>query len=154
MAKKGAKKRKVSRSQNASPKKAAFLAAYAETAVIAYAAEAAKVNRRQHYRWLKDPVYAEAFAEAREIAIESLEGEARRRAVQGVAEPVYYKGEVVGTIQKYSDVLLMFLLKAAFPEKYREHHRHEHSGGIDIMAKLHEGRERVARMKGEREKRK
>ena len=49
-----------------------------------------------------------------------LEAEARRRAAIGVDEPVFYKGEVVGHIRKYSDTLLMFLLKAHWPEKFRE----------------------------------
>ena len=58
----------------------------------------------------------EALKEAREL----LEAEARRRAAVGVDEPVFYKGEVVGQIRKYSDNLLMFLLKAHWPEKFRE----------------------------------
>lgn len=48
-----------------------------------------------------------------------LEQEAIRRAVQGVKEPVYYKGDVVGHVEKRSDSLLMFLLKARDP-RYRE----------------------------------
>ena len=35
-------------------------------------------------------------------------------------EPVFYQGQVVGHIRKYSDNLLMFLLKAHWPEKFRE----------------------------------
>ena len=66
----------------------------------------------------------EALEEAREL----LEAEARRRAAIGVDEPVFYKGKVVGHIRKYSDNLLMFLLKAHWPEKFRENHAVEHSG--------------------------
>ena len=142
---KKAKKRKVSPSRKVSPKRAAFLVAYSEKGVIAYAAEAAKVNRRSHYRWLQDPVYAEAFAQAEEVAGETLIAEARRRAVQGVAEPVYYLGKVVGSIQKYSDNLLMFLIKGHYPETYRENHHHEHTGSIDIVARIREGRDRLAK---------
>ena len=58
----------------------------------------------------------EALEEAREL----LEAEARRRAAIGVDEPVFYQGQVVGHIRKYSDNLLMFLLKAHWPEKFRE----------------------------------
>jgi len=57
-------------------------------------------------------------AEARETVTDLLEAEARKRAIEGVTEPVYHQDKVVGTIQKYSDSLLMFLLQAAFPEKY------------------------------------
>ena len=39
-------------------KKSAFLAAYAKTCSI-MAAEVAGIDRRTHYRWLKDPTYKE-----------------------------------------------------------------------------------------------
>lgn len=107
--------------------KGRLLAAYLTLGNISLACHEAQVGRRTHYQWLEqDPAYAKAFAEAEAEAIELLEGEARRRAMAGVSEAVYYKGEVCGQVQKYSDVLLIFLLKAARPEKYRE--RLEHTG--------------------------
>ncbi len=121
--------------QNATPKKTraqasvrkrAFLAAYSQCGSLTHAARAAKINRCTHYRWLKDQEYSAAFGEAREEAADALEMEARRRAVEGIEEPVFYKGEVCGTIRKYSDTLLIFLLKGVRPEKYRE--RTEHTG--------------------------
>ena len=33
---------------------------------------------------------------------------------------MFYKGAVCGHVRRYSDTLLMFLLKAHRPEKYRE----------------------------------
>ena len=53
--------------------------------------------------------------------------EARRRALTGVEEPVYYKGEAVDRTAKYSDTLLIFLLKAHRPEKFRDNVSAEHS---------------------------
>lgn len=53
-------------------------------------------------------------------ATEVLEQEAWRRAREGIAEPVYQHGKEVGTIQRYSDQLLMFLLRARAPERYRD----------------------------------
>ena len=38
----------------------------------------------------------------------------------GVEQPVFYKGEVCGSVRKYSDVLLIFLLKGLRLEVYRE----------------------------------
>ena len=52
-------------------------------------------------------------------AISVLEDEAQRRAT-GFEEDVYYKGQKVGTVTKYSDKLMEILLKANAPEKYRE----------------------------------
>ena len=122
----------------------AFLAEYKLSATITHAAEIALIARQRHYKWLdKDPAYAKAFEEAKIAATDSLVAEARRRATQGVNEPVYYKGEVVGTIRKYSDTLLIFLLKGALPEVYRE--RYEISGGDKaIRVKSDPGREKLA----------
>ena len=100
----------------------AFLAAFRETGNVRLACEVAGVGRSSHYRWReKDPAYREAFDLAREDAADILEAEAFRRAVEGVEEPVgWYKGVAGGTVRRYSDVLLMFQLKALRPEKYRE----------------------------------
>lgn len=49
-----------------------------------------------------------------------MEHEARLRALDGTLEPVYYAGKAVGALRKHSDVLLIFLFKAACTEKYRD----------------------------------
>lgn len=106
----------------------AFLEEYKQCATVTHAAKIALIARQRHYKWLdSDPAYAKAFEEAKIAATDALVAEARRRATQGVEEAVYYKGEVVGTIRKYSDSLLIFLMKGAMPETYRE--RYEISGG-------------------------
>lgn len=108
-------------------KKRAFLEAFATTGIIGAAAEAAGIHRSTHYDWLDtDPDYATEFHHAELAAAEALETEARRRAVDGVDEPVFYEGQVVGTKRRYSDTLLIFMMKGAMPHKYRE--RFEHSG--------------------------
>ena len=100
----------------------AFLAAFRETGNVRLACEVAGVGRTSHYRWRdEDPAYREAFDVAKEDATDVLEAEAHRRAVEGIEEPVgWYKGEAGGTVRRYSDNLLMFLLKGARPERYRE----------------------------------
>jgi len=67
-----------------------------------------------------EPEFVLAMRQADLQATEVLEKEAWRRAEQGVAEPVYQHGKQVGTIQRYSDQLLMFLLRARAPERYRD----------------------------------
>jgi hypothetical protein len=100
----------------------AFLAAFRATGNVCRASEVADVGRSSHYRWLKkDPVYRQAFDVAKEAAADALEAEAYRRAVEGWDEPVgWYKGKAGGMVRRYSDVLLIFLLKGIRPEKYRE----------------------------------
>ena len=63
-----------------------------------------------------------------ETAVALLEGEARRRALHGREEPVFHQGEEVARVTKYSDNLLMFLLKGLKPEMYRETRRLEPTG--------------------------
>lgn len=88
---------------------------------MAAAARHAGISRGAVYGWAEhDDVFASELREAGIRATETLESEAWRRARDGVPEPVYQHGKVVGTIQRYSDALLMFLLKARAPERYRD----------------------------------
>ena len=57
-----------------------------------------------------------------------LEDEAIRRAREGVDEPVFYKGEHCGNVRRYSDTLLIFMLKARKPDVYRKRASIEHTG--------------------------
>lgn len=116
------------------PKQTAFLRTYATTANITSAARFAKVGRRTHYDWLREPEYAQAFADAKAEACEALEAEARRRAVTGLLRPVFYQGRKTGQVREYSDTLLIFLMKAAMPEKYRDNVKIEHSGELAVIS--------------------
>ena len=87
-----------------------FLDTYAKTGSITEAAKAAKISLATHYRWLEiDPAYRKAFEAAQQQAVDLLEGEAFRRALAG------------------SDELLIFLLRAWRPDRYRERSTVEHS---------------------------
>src|SRR4030042_47726 len=102
-------------------KKKKFLERYPRYCIMGRAARAAGVSRQQVYNWLEgDKDFAAKFEDAKLEAVELLEKEARRRGVDGVKEPVFYKGQVCGAIRKYSDTLLIVLLKGLAPEKYRE----------------------------------
>ncbi len=95
--------------------------------------------------------FAAQWREALEEGTDLLDAEARRRAVTGVDKPVYYKGKVVGSITKYSDRLLMFLLKAHRPQKFRDGVKVEHPGannvGVDgdLEKRIMERLEKMAR---------
>ena len=83
-------------------KRKAFLIAYAQCGTLKGAAEAAGIGRTVHYNWLGQDDYAEAFTVADRMAGKSLEDEAVKRAFDG------------------SDTLLIFLLKGAMPDKYKD----------------------------------
>lgn len=123
--------------QTGQAKRTIFLEAFAQLGTISHAAEVAGINRSTHYLWMEqDPDYRAAYREAEQKAIEALEREARRRAIEGVEEPVYHQGRVVGGVQKYSDTLLIFLLKGARPDKYRER--------VDLTVDIRREAERIA----------
>jgi hypothetical protein len=95
--------------------------AIAETGILTVAAKRAGVDRNTIMRWKKNyPAFMDAFDQALEISIDLLEVEARNRAIRGVKEPVFYKGEIVGHIEKPSDRLMELLLRAHRPEKYAD----------------------------------
>lgn len=107
--------------------KAVFLATFAKMGTVQAACNKTKVGRSTVYFWAKvDKLFAVAFAEAQEEATDVCEQEARRRGVDGVLEPVYYQGDVVGHIRKYSDTCLLAILNAYRPEKFKN--RHELTG--------------------------
>ena len=64
--------------------------------------------------------------------------------MEGVRKPVFYQGAICGSVREYSDTLLMFLMKGAMPEKYRDNYRAEHTGSAEIIQRLEAGRARVA----------
>lgn len=116
-------------------KKRALLAALRRTGNVSAAARAARVDRNCFYNWRRDDeVFRAAADDAMEEAADRLESEARRRAETGVLEPVYHGGKRVGTIRRYSDTLLIFLLKGARPEKFRDRMEHSGPGGGPLVA--------------------
>lgn len=120
-------------------RKDAFLAAFEAEHLVSSAAKAAQVHRSTVYEWrASDPVFAAAWFDVEERSTELLEREAYRRAAVGVERAIFHKGEVVGREQEYSDVLLIFMLKARRPAVYREQHRVELAGvdGAPISAEI------------------
>jgi hypothetical protein len=108
-------------------KEIAFLAALSATANVLRACEAAGIGRTTVYEWRNaDEDFRKRWDRAAEIGADALEDEAVRRAHEGWEEPVFYQGAQCATVRKYSDTLLIFLLKGRKPERYRE--RVEHSG--------------------------
>lgn len=113
-----------------------FLKELARTGNVTLSCRLAAGTRDAFYKLRRsDEVFAGQWDDAVQQAADNLEKEALRRAVAGVKEPVYYRGQVCGFVKRYSDVLLIFLLKGMRPEKFRE--RYEHStqpGGLIVRA--------------------
>lgn len=124
----------------------AFLAAFSKLAVVSYACDAARVNKTTVYhRRNNDPAFAALWDEAREAATDKLEREAERRAAQGLTRKKFTsKGQPVidpetgeqYAEREYSDTLLIFLLKAARPEKYKDRHEHTGASGGPVILQI------------------
>lgn len=92
-------------------KRRLFLQTLEETTNVAAACRAIKMSRQGVYNWRKhDTEFAEEWDAALNAALDQLEQTAVERAHAG------------------SDLLMMFLLKANRPAKYRESVKHELSG--------------------------
>lgn len=114
--------------------------ALAKTGNVTDSARAAGVARPHVYEWKRDdPAFAAAWDDALEQAADVMEREALRRAVEGTEKPIfgslgYRMGSgKIGQVREYSDTLLIFLLKGARPEKYRERNEITGSGGGPIV---------------------
>ncbi len=116
------------------PKKdAKFLELLSQGATVSAAAQGAGYARASLYRWRKAREdFAAAWDEALEVGTDLLEDEVLRRAKDGTAEPRFYEGAVCGHVQRYSDTLAIFLLKARRPEKYGDRAQTEHSGTLEV----------------------
>jgi hypothetical protein len=112
---------------------ARLLATLARTGNISAAHKAGRFTRQDVVNLKRmDAAFSEAYEEALEHAADRLEAEAWRRALEGVAHPVVAAGKPVVdprtgetlTIRRYSDQLLVLLLKGSKPEKYSSRATH------------------------------
>src|SRR5260221_14175693 len=95
-------------------KRELFLEALASCGNVTQSAKVAGISWRHAHRLRNERAdFAGAWDEALQQAADVLETEARRRAADGWDEPVFHQGFVCGIVRKYSDTLLIFLLKGA-----------------------------------------
>lgn len=111
--------------------KPGWLQAFRETGTVTAACERANIVRSTAYDARVDEDFARAWDEIEAETTDAMEREAYRRGVEGVSEPLVSAGKLVTNVQKYSDTLLIFMLKARKPGVYRENVKVEHSGRID-----------------------
>ncbi len=94
---------KARREMSTEELKRRFLEAYERYGTVTSACRIVELSRDSPYRWRQqDPEFNEAFENSRNVVADDLEQEALRRAHDG------------------SDLLLIFMLKALRPDKYRE----------------------------------
>ncbi len=127
----------------------AFLRAFSRRGIMLDGCAAVKISRSAVNYWRDEEWFEELYQAAMLEACDSLEQEAHRRAVEGIDEPVIWQGmptivedAISGekrhlTVKKYSDNLLVTLLKGNMPDKYRENvkatHNFEGQTGVLIV---------------------
>jgi len=141
----------ANRTKTTDKKREQFLTELAETANVRAAAAKTKIARGTWYDLrARDAEFKALWDQAVELGTEALEDEAVRRAHQGTEKPVFYQGKRCGTVREYSDTLLIFMLKARRPEKYRDNSAVEISGKggapIEVTAPTLTDEERIARI--------
>jgi len=113
-----------------------FLKELTRRGIVADACKIANVGRATVYKWKEeDADFAAAWKEAVDTAIDTAEREAWRRAVEGTDKPLIGRvgkdqDGVITTIKEYSDSILLRILSAHRPEKWREKQSIEHTGEV------------------------
>jgi hypothetical protein len=118
-------------------RKEKFIRALKGSSSITKACKASGVPRRTAYDWkAADKDFAQKWDDAYEEGTDVIEDAVFTRAVYGVKKPVFYKGEIVGYTQEYSDFLAARLLEARRPEKYRHNHPAQNEDPTETASKV------------------
>lgn len=113
-----------------------FIESLSETGVLAASAKIVGVPRRTVYNHIRDDrAFKKAVKKAIRQAVDTLEGEAWRRARNGV-ERRRMVGETMVVERVYSDTLLMFLLRAYRPKRFRDQTTINHQGSVGLAQML------------------
>ena len=115
-----------------------FIAALADTGSVRAAAHAVNMTPEGAYLLRRHPEGA-GFRKAWEVAlglgVQRLEDVAMDRALNGVDQPVYSYGKLVGTRRVTNDALLMFLLRNRAPHRFAADSLHTLDGATQSSLK-------------------
>jgi len=129
------------RSLDAVKRKEVFLAAYEEWGTIRKACEIAGISRLSYGNWHKDPEFAKRFDLMRQSFAESLEG----LALDRVRNPDKNRG---------SDILLIGLLNANMPQKYRPQFAMSEDSAKELIIEWRKAAKEVGKGRGDVEEEK
>lgn len=102
-------------------KRKSFLETLRRTGNVSSAVREAGVEISKAYaKRALDKSFRKDWDAAIEGALDDLEEEVRRRALEGTKKPVYYAGKKCGSVVSFNDNLAMFLLKAKRPKIFSE----------------------------------
>ncbi len=125
-------KKKLSKKTTARLNK--ILAALNAGATLSKAASVGGISLTTLRNWRKaDGAFEQGCLDALEAGTDALEDEAFRRAAIGTKKPVgFHQGQHTGVfVTEYSDSLLVFMLKARRPDKFKDTAKSEPTKTID-----------------------
>jgi len=102
-------------------KQYAFIEALAETGIVEEACRRVGMSRTSADNLRRRPCgvhFRRAWQTAVDYLAHLVEESAHRRSREGVARPIFHKGEQVGEWRHYDERLTMFLLRARRPQRY------------------------------------
>ena len=127
------------------PRQVEFIEALAECACVEEACKRVGMSATSAYalrRRLDAAGFRQAWDHALDYGIRRLSDAAFSRALNGVAQPVFYKGEQVGERRRFDERLTMFLLRYRDPTRYgawldqREAVRHPEGASLTLARSL------------------
>jgi hypothetical protein len=101
----------------------AFIEALADTGSVEAACKAVDMSQRGAYHLRRQPggaSFRKAWETALQLGVQRVEDVVMDRALNGVEEPLYSYGKLVGTRRRYNDRLLMFILRNRAPDRFAE----------------------------------
>lgn len=102
-------------------KKKSFLETLRRTGNVSAAAREAGVEiSKANTKRAQNQTFRQEWDAAIEGALDDLEEEVRKRALEGTKKPVYYAGKECGSVVSFNDNLAMFLLKAKRPRIFSD----------------------------------
>ncbi len=117
----------------------AFIEALADTGSVEAACKAVDMSTVGAYHLRRQPGAEEfraAWQAALQFGVARIEDVVMDRALNGVEEPLYSYGKLIGTRRRYNDRLLMFILRNRAPERFAEGKRVSGMGGLNAVGQM------------------
>jgi hypothetical protein len=117
----------------------AFIEALADTGSVDAACKAVNMSAEGAYYLRRQPGaegFRAAWAAALDLGVQRIEDVAMDRALNGVDEPLYSYGQLIGTRKRYNDRLLMFMLRNRAPERFGASAHGGSTKGLNAVGKM------------------
>lgn len=116
-----------------------FIEALADTGSVDAACKAVNMSTVGAYHLRRQSggeEFRAAWERALQLGVQRVEDVVMDRALNGVEEPLYSYGKLIGTRRKYNDRLLMFILRNRAPDRFADGKRVSGMGGLNAIGEM------------------